>query len=79
MQQGWGQSICFCLGRPQSAGGCIKLSTVPTVDWVLLGSGESTQGYDCDSLKLQLVCRKYLAFWQKKRVIIILVRTLSSG
>ncbi len=26
------------------------LSTVPTVDWVLLGSGESIKGWDCGSL-----------------------------
>ena len=54
------------------------LSTVPTVDWVLLGFGESNQGYTCGSLQLQLVCRAYLASWQEKRAI-IRIRTISEG
>ena len=34
---------------------CI-LSTVPKIDWVLRGSGESDEGCDFGSLHLQLVC-----------------------
>ncbi len=45
------------------------LSTVPTVDWVLLGSGESIKTYFDGSLQLQLVCRTNVAFWQEKHVI----------
>ena len=37
------------------------LSTVPTADWVLLGSGESNKGQEFVSLHLQLVCRRALA------------------
>ena len=49
--------------------GAVKiLSTVPSVDWVLLGSDESSKGWDFGSLQLQLVCRTHLASWQEKRV-----------
>ncbi len=52
------------------------LSTVPAVDWVLLGSGESNKGYICGSLNMQLVCRTHLASWQEKRVTIITIKTV---
>ena len=42
---------------PRVAQGVWILSTMPTVDWVLLGSGESNKGHECGSLYLRLVCR----------------------
>ena len=44
------------------------LSTMPTVDWVLLGSGESNKGQELGSLYLQLVCRTHLASFGRKSV-----------
>ena len=44
------------------------MSTVPTVDWVLLRSGESIKGLACGSLYLQLVCKTVLASRQDKHV-----------
>ncbi len=36
------------------------LSIMPTVDWVLLGSGESHKGWEFGSLYMQLDCRRTL-------------------
>ena len=53
------------------------LSTVPAVDWVLLGSGESDKEKICGSLHMQLVSRTHLASWQEKLVpIIIIIKTV---
>jgi hypothetical protein len=49
------------------------LSTVPTVDWVLLGSGESNKGWGFGSLHLQLVCGRASLFWQETCVIILMI------
>jgi hypothetical protein len=42
------------------------LSTVPTDDWVLLGSGDSNKGQELGSFYLQLVCRAHLASFGRK-------------
>jgi hypothetical protein len=44
------------------------LSTVPVVDWVLLGSGESDKGQELGSPYLQPVCRTHLASFDRKSV-----------
>ena len=54
---------------PQLAqGGILLLSTVSTIDWVLLESGESNKGQEVGSLFLQLVCRTHLASLGKESV-----------
>ena len=45
---------------------------MPTVDWVLLGSGESIKGKDSSSLYCSLSADAP-CFWQEKRVIIIII------
>ena len=40
-------------------------STVPTVDWVGLGSGELDKGQDVGSISMQLVCRRILPLGRK--------------
>ena len=37
-----------------------RLSTVPTVDWVLPACGKSNKGQDSGSLQLQVVCMRTL-------------------
>ena len=44
------------------------LSTVPTDDWVLFGSGDSNKGQELGSLYLQLACRAHLASFGRKSV-----------
>ena len=60
---------------PRLAGGSIILSTVPTVDWVLLGSSESKKGLDFGSLYCSLL-QTHLASRQEKRVLIIIIDLL---
>ena len=48
------------LSCPGWRGAVQILSTVPTVVWVLLGSGESNKGQEFGSLYMQLVCRRTL-------------------
>ena len=45
----------MCFPSPGWCGTEEILSTVSTVNWVLLGSGESNKGYDCGSLHQQFV------------------------
>ena len=42
------------------------VSTLPTVNWVLFGSGESNKEWDILSLYLQLVCRRTWPFLVEK-------------
>ena len=51
-----------CSGLP---GTVQMLSTLPTVDWVVLGSGESNKGKDIGSLYIQLVCGRILPLARK--------------
>ena len=39
---------------------------MPTIDWVLLGYGESNKRQEIGSLYLQLVCRTHLAYFGRK-------------
>ena len=48
------------------------LSTVPTVDWVLLGSGEPSRGRYVAAFTADAPC----LFWQEARVIIIKKKNL---
>ncbi len=75
--------IIHIIGRqtlgPGRQGAVQILNTEPTIDWVLLGSGESNKGKDCGSLYLQLVDRTHLASWQEKFVIIRITVIQSQG
>ena len=53
---------------PGWRGAVYILSTVPVVEWVLLGSGESNKGQEPGSLYLQLVCRTHVASFGRKSV-----------
>jgi hypothetical protein len=46
---------------PRLAGAGQILSAVPTIDWVLLGSGKSNKVQELGSLYLQIVSRTHLA------------------
>ena len=51
------------LKGPGWRGAVYLLITMPTVDWVLLGSCEANKGQEFGSLHLQLVCRTHLAYF----------------
>ena len=68
--------VHFYAHIPAGGGAVEILSTVPMIDWVLLGSGKSHKGQDLGSLHLRLVWRTHLAsFGREMRVIIIVIRT----
>ena len=66
------QILHFAQFNPAPAGG-INRSTVPMVDWVLLGSGESNKGQDCGSLYCSLPADAPCLLWQEHRAVIVII------
>ncbi len=64
------QSVC-----PGWRGAVKILSTMPTVDWVLLGSGKSIKGWDYGSRYCSFSADAP-CFLQEKRLIIIIIITI---